>query len=134
MVEVVRTMSGLCGLREEVKRRREARPLVKSEPLVDPQLSHPETEVYPVRCHSRQCLFCLGKRNLADVDRQRVFTTKRKLSNHVEKHLYSCNWSEGVHCPHPACHELLLRNIAHFKNHALSTHGCELQASTDEMV
>jgi hypothetical protein len=79
-------------------------------------------EPIPIECLPTQCIFCLGKADLANELRIKTFHSRGDLKKHFErKHLRHIPDGRAIDCPHPAC-EKRLSNKEHLQNHAAAVH------------
>jgi hypothetical protein len=81
-----------------------------------------ELESTPVECLPTQCIFCLGKVDMALEQRTHVFSVRGDLRKHFNrKHLRYILDGQAIDCPHPESDERLL-NKEHLQNHAAMVH------------
>jgi hypothetical protein len=76
----------------------------------------------PLECLPTQCIFCLGKVDLAYELRTKPFHSRAGLKKHFDrKHLRHIPDGQTIDCPHPAC-DKRLSNKKHLQNHAATVH------------
>ena len=88
-----------------------------------------EEEEFPKLCEPFQCLFCIGNASLSLDERRRPFYNKYSLRRHVDTCPYGPPTPDSeLACPHPHpdCVGVVLKNLNHFKNHAIRKHGIDL--------
>ena len=87
-IAAIQAMADLCGRVEPPKRSSCKRGAIKRKDLsLEDTVDHvevAETDLFPVRCHELQCLFCIGDEQLKATDRTRIFCRLQKLWEHVE--------------------------------------------------
>lgn len=80
-------------------------------------------DLYPVRCPSTVCLFCLGNSSLPAKDRERHLTKRANLKRHViAEHIRHLEPGVSFCCPHPAC-SYHLHTVMELFNHAEVIHN-----------
>lgn len=93
------------------------------------KLETSRADTFLLQCHPYQCIFCLGDHSLTVEDRRRIYASKDSVKQHVQRcRLKKFQPDELMPCPHPhpACAEVILRGIMHFKNHAATVHNSYL--------
>ena len=76
----------------------------------------------PIECLPTQCIFCLGKVDLAYEHRTKSFHSRGDLKKHFDrKHLRHIPDGQAINCAHPACNERL-SNKKHLQNHVATVH------------
>ena len=76
------------------------------------------SEPFPMECLPTQCIFCLGKTELAIERRVKAFHSAGDLKKHFHRaHLRHYPDAKPIDCPHPSCSESLT-NKMHLQNHA----------------
>jgi hypothetical protein len=82
-IAAIQAMADLCGRVEPPKGSSGKRGAIKSEDLsLRDTVDHAEVaeaDLFPVRCHELQCLFCIGDEQLKPTDRTRIFCRLQKL-------------------------------------------------------
>ena len=131
-IAAIQAMADLCGRVEPPKRSSCKRGAIKRKDLsLGDTVDHvevAETDLFPVRCHELQCLFCIGDEQLKATDRTRIFCRLQKLWEHVETHLKKLPGRE-IWCPHPRCkiQAVTLDSVEHLLNHAQREHNIRLR-------
>lgn len=127
-IDLISSLTSLCGRKEAARRIRAPSEIVvvKQEAKEPP----PSTDdLFPVKCHNRQCLFCLGDETLSHAHRNFVFARVSVMWDHIGTH-YPQDIDAPIACPHPVCKEtgVILHDLKHFKNHAAKLHSIKLRA------
>ncbi|KAL9068183.1 MAG: hypothetical protein Q9157_006584 [Trypethelium eluteriae] len=122
-LELVRALTKLCSRRET--RRRNAVRYASGNEASPKQEDPDEPASFPLRCDTRQCLFCLGDERLPVRQRRFRWCRPAKMMDHVEGHLKQYTLNARIYCPHPICKAdgWALDGVLHFHRHAHTVHG-----------
>ena len=92
--------------------------VVKSESESDSSIPH----LFPLRCKSYQCLYCLGDIDLPLEKRLYNLDNKYSLQRHFDRR-HPFRPREPCSFPYSECAAVTLNSVMHFKNHAAPIHG-----------
>jgi hypothetical protein len=130
-IQAAELMQALCDCQEVAPRyqlqpRLPPRTMFKEE---SPEVG-PLAPVIPLVCGKSQCIFCIGDESKSYEQRVGSFCRPAKMMDHVERiHLKGHDPKARIECCHTTCKSqgLVLKHLAHFKNHVQSVHGISLR-------
>ncbi len=127
----IEVLTVLCR-RQETQRRDRPKWSVEQEQfeLSSDDMNQNVVNKFPMKCKSKQCIFCLSDDRKLYEERIFEYSKVNKMLNEIEKHLKTFAPDDKIPCSHSRCKaaNLVLPNVMTFKNHTAKMHKIVLRA------
>ena len=126
-IHITKARAALCSRKERQRRGRNACKAA----LKQVGLPEVKQELYPLSCHPRQCIICIGDETKSYESRTYVYSTVNKMWDHFQSdHLQFIAPDAPIPCRHPICKSLglILPGVKTFKNHVEMVHEIKSRA------